>query len=134
MIEQKKEMSTNGKVIQNEIAICMGNCHLCSFVRLLLHDFFTREIKFNIYEKYMLNNYIETYIFNKNLNYKLQFSQYLVKQEGTSRIRNKFITKVDKVLNDEIQGTKEKEKEKNNTNIREEKNELENIFGFYIYV
>ena len=118
-----------GKIIENELVICMGNCHLCSFIRLLLNDFFTREIKFNIYENYMLNNYVETYIFNKNLDYKIQFSQYLIKEEGTSRIRNKFKIKVDKILNEEIEGNIKKGN--NNINNENEKNELQNIFGFY---
>ena len=128
----------NEKIIETEKIICMGNCHLCTFIRLILNDLFNREIKYNIYENYMLNNYIETYIFNKNLDYKIQFSHYLLKEEGMSRIRNKFKIKVDKVLNKEINGKikeKNKEKEKKDNSIKDEKedevNELKNIFGFY---
>ena len=54
----------------------------------------------------MLNNYVETYILNKNLNYNIQFSNYLDITEGTNRIRNRFKIKVDKVSNFEIQETK----------------------------
>ena len=123
----------SGKIIETDKIICMGNCHLCNFIRIILDDLFTREIKFNIYQNYMLNNYIETYIFNKNLDYKIQFGHYLAKEEGTSRIRNKFRIKVDKILNKELEDKKKvsKEKEKNNIKEEKEKNELENIFGFY---
>ena len=115
----------NMETIENEKIICMGNCHLCNFIRIILDDLFTREKKFNIYEKYMLNNYIETYIFDKNLDYKLEFGYYLAKEEGTSRIRNKFKLKVDKILNKDLQGKKKVENE------IKEKNELEKIFAFY---
>ena len=119
----------NGKLIETEKIICMGNCHLCNFIRAVLDDLFQREIKFNDYEKYLLNNYSETYILNRNLEYKFQFSNYLDSSEGTSRIRNKFKIKVDKVSNLEIQ---EKKKHKNNNNIKKLfPNELEKITGFY---
>ena len=122
----------SGKLVETEKIICMGNCHLCNFIRIILDDLFTREIKFNTYENYMLNNYIDTFIFNKNLDYKIQFGHYLAKEEGTSRIRNKFRIKVDKVLNKELEEKKKtNEKEQNNEKQKEEKNELENIFGFY---
>ena len=130
----------NNKLIEIDKVICMGNCHLCSFIRLILNDLFQREINFNIYENYMLNNYIETYIFNKNLDYKFQFSNYLLKQEGINRIRNRFKIKVDKVLNNEIQGKiksgkkeVDKEEDKGNKNIIEEYelNQFKTIFSFY---
>ena len=119
----------NEKLIETEKIICMGNCHLCKFIRIILDDLLTRENKFNIYEHYMLNNYTETFIFNKNLNYKIQFGHYLAKGEGTSRIKNKFKIKVEKILIKEL----EKKNEKNENNITKEKkeNELGNIFGFY---
>ena len=47
----------SGKLVETEKIICMGNCHLCNFIRIILNDLFTREIKFNTYENYMLNNY-----------------------------------------------------------------------------
>ena len=72
----------------------------------------------------MLNNYIETYIFNKNLDYKIQFGYYLAKEEGTSRIKNKFKIKVDKVLNEELGDNQNKKK-------KIIINELDNIFSFY---
>ena len=130
----------NNKILETDKVICMGNCHLCSFIRMILNDLFQREINFNIYENYMLNNYIETYIFNKNLDYKIQFSNYLMKQEGTNRIRNRFKIKVDKVLNSEIQGNNkigkekvDKEEEKGKKSIIEECeiNQLKKIFSFY---
>ena len=114
----------SGKIIETEKVICMGNCHLCNFIRIILDDLFNREIKFNIYKKYMLNNYIETYIFNKNLDYKIQFGYYLAKEEGTSRIKNKFKIKVDKVLNEELGDNQNKKK-------KIIINELDNIFSFY---
>ena len=79
----------------------------------------------------MLNNYIETFIFNKKLDYKLQFSHYLFKEEGTSRIRNRFRIKIDKVLNNEIETKRKIEKEKSGIKEDKEKSEYENIFGFY---
>ena len=117
----------NGKLIETEKIICMGNCHLCNFIRKILDDLFQREVKFNIYENYLLNNYIETFVVNKNLEYKIQFSNYLCGNEGTNRIRNRFKIKVDKVTNKEIQENNKKNK---NDNIKE-KNELDKIFGFY---
>ena len=45
----------------------------------------------------MIDNYIETYIFNKNLDYRFNFSNHLAREEGPSRIRNKFKIRVDKV-------------------------------------
>ena len=96
----------NGKLIEAEKIICMGNCHQCIFIRAVLDDLFQREVKFNIYQNYMLNNYVETYILNKNLDYNIQFSNYLDITEGTNRIRNRFKIKVDKVSNYEIQETK----------------------------
>ena len=117
----------NSKNFETEKVICMGNCYLCNFIRIILEDLFTREIKFNVYEKYMINNYIETYIFNKNLDYKIHFGYYLAKEEGTSRIRNKFKLKVDKILNEEL----EAKTKKDNSILNIENNELENIFSFY---
>ena len=121
----------NGKLVEFESIICMGNCHLCSFIRKILDDLFKREIMFNNYEKYLLNNFTETFILNKNLNYKLQFSNYLDHTEGTSRVRNRFKIKVDKILNSEIQNKKKSKTERNIINKEENQNELENIFGFY---
>ena len=92
----------NGKLIETEKIICMGNCHLCSFIRTVLDDLFKREIKFNIYENYLLNNLSETFVLNRNLEYKVQFSNYLDGTEGTNRIRNRFKIKVDKISNYEI--------------------------------
>ena len=117
----------NGKLIETEKIICMGNCHLCNFIRKILDDLFQREIKFNLYENYLLNNYIETFIVNKNLEYKIQFSNYLSSNEGTNRIRNKFKIKVDKVSNKEIQENNKKKF----SDLTKEKNELEKIFEFY---
>ena len=123
----------SGKIIETDKIICMGNCHLCNFIRIILDDLFTRENKFNIYQNYMINNYIETFIFNKNLDYKLEFGLYLAKEEGTSRIRNKFRIKVDKILNKDLEGKNKtkKENDQNNTKKEKDQNELENIFGFY---
>ena len=116
-----KTENKNGKIIENDTVVCLGNCHLCKLVRIILNDLLKREIKFNIYEKYMMDNYVETYIFNKNLKYNFHISNYLMKQEGTNRIRNKFHLKVDKILNGEIQ-----DKNKNR-----EKNMIKEIFKFY---
>ena len=121
----------NSKLYEIQKLICMGNCYLCNFIRIILDDLFTRELKFNVYENYMLNNYIETFIFNKKLDYKLQFSHYLFKEEGTSRIRNRFRIKIDKVLNNEIETKRKIEKEKSGIKEDKEKSEYENIFGFY---
>ena len=122
----------NGKLIEAEKIICMGNCHQCIFIRAVLDDLFQREVKFNIYQNYMLNNYVETYILNKNLDYNIQFSNYLDITEGTNRIRNRFKIKVDKVSNFEIQETKNIKTKKDNENINNKVlNEIEKIFGFY---
>ena len=120
----------DGKLIETEIYACMGNCHLCNFIRTILDDLFQREVKFNIYQKYLLNNYEETFIVNRKLEYKINFSEYLSNTEGTNRIRNRFEIKVDKVSNKEIQ--EKKKKKKINEIIKEKEiNELEKIFGFY---
>ena len=120
----------SGVLTQTEKIICMGNCHLCSFVRDILDDLFKREVKFNIYENYLLNNYAESYIMNKNLEYKFSFSNYLDGTEGTNRIRNRFKIKVDKISNIEIQESKKNEKNKNIIKDNAT-SELEKIFGFY---
>ena len=109
----------------NEIIDCNGDCQLCKYIRSITKDLFLREIKFNVFEKYMLNNYTETYMFNKNLDYNLYFSYYLMKKEGISRIRKNFQLKVDKITNIEID--RSTEEIKNNS----KKNDLQKLFNFY---
>ena len=55
----------------NEQITCDGECQFCKFIKIIVLDLFKREKKFNIFEKYMLNNYSETYLINNNLLYNL---------------------------------------------------------------
>ena len=111
--------------IQNKKEItCNGDCQFCQFVKKLVKNLFLREIKFNIFEKYMLNNYTDTYLFNNNLDYNLNFSYYLMKNEGISRIRKNFQLLVDKITNIEIDRSPEEIKK----NI---KNDFQKLFKFY---
>ena len=104
---------------------CESNCQLCKFIDKLIKDLFLREIKFNIFEEYMLNNYAETYLFNNNLDYNLNFSYYLMKNEGISRIRKHFQLRVDKITNIEIDRSSEEVKNKSR------KNDFQKLFQFY---
>ena len=112
-------------LVNNEEINCNGDCQLCIFIKNLIKDLFLREIKFNIFEKYMLSNYSDTYIFNNNLDYNLNFSYYLMKAEGISRIRKNFQLRVDKITNIEIDRSTNEEKQK------ARKNELQKLFQFY---
>ena len=109
----------------NEIINCDGDCQLCKYIKRLTKDLFLREIKFNVFEKYMLSNYTETYIFNNNLDYNLYFSYYLMKKEGISRIRKNFQMKVDKITNTEIDRSTEEIKKTS------KKNDFQRLFKFY---
>ena len=104
---------------------CNGDCQLCKYIKKVTKDLFIREIKFNIFESYMLNNYAETYMFNNNLNYNLSFSYYLMKTEGISRIRKIFELRVDKIANIEIDRSPEEVKKK------AKENDLQKLFKFY---
>ena len=108
-----------------EEIICDGDCQLCKFIKNLIKDLFLREIKFNIFEKYMLNNYAETFMFNNNLDYNLNFSYYLMKNEGISRIRKNFQLKVDKIANIEIDRSPEEIKK------NAKKSDFRKLFKFY---
>ena len=109
----------------NEEINCKGDCQLCLFIIKLIKDLFLREIKFNIFEKYMLNNYSETSLFNNNLDYNLYFSYYLMKAEGISRIRKNFQLRVDKITNIEIDRSTDEVKQK------AKKNDFLELFKFY---
>ena len=125
-IDIEKTNYINVKInLANKEINCNGDCQLCKFIDKLIKDLFLREIKFNTFEKYMLNNYTETYIFNNNLDYNLKFSYYLMKNEGISRIRNHFQLRVDKIINIEIDRSSEEIKNK----FR--KNDFQKLFWFY---
>ena len=104
---------------------CDGDCHFCKFIKNIVLNLYKQEIKYNIFEKYMLNIYSESYLFNNNLEYNLNFSYYLMKKEGISRIRKKFELKVDKIDNFEIDRTPEKSK------IKARKSDFQKLFSFY---
>ena len=104
---------------------CDGECQFCKFIKNIIINLFKREINFNIFEKYMLNNYTETFLFNNNLHYNFNFSYYLMKKEGISRIRKNFELLVDKIDNFEIDRTSEEEKKK------KKKNDFKKLFSFY---
>ena len=104
---------------------CDGDCHFCKFIKNIVLNLYKREIKYNIFEKYMLDAYSESYLFNNNLEYNLNFSYYLMKKEGISRIRKNFELKVDKIDNFEIDRTPEKTKNK------ERKSDFQKLFSFY---
>ena len=118
-------ISVKINIANKEEIICNSDCQLCKFINSLIKDLFLREIKFNIFEKYMLNNYTETYIFNNNLDYNLHFSYYLMKNEGISRIRNHFQLRVDKIANFEIDRSSEETKKKFKSN------DFQKLFQFY---
>ena len=104
---------------------CDGDCQFCKFIKNIVLNLYRQEIKFNIFEKYMLNLYSESYLFNNNLEYNLNFSYYLMKKEGISRIRKNFELKVDKIANFEIDKSLEVTKNK------PKKSDLEKLFSFY---
>ena len=132
---------------------CTGNCHLCSFIKSLLITIFKREIKYGIYKNYLLHCLTEVFIMNKNLDFKYNFSYYLMKTEGPSRIRKRFNIRLDKLLNNEYdrnaferRNAKKEDKtnffDKNNNNVVKDKsidldnkevieNGLEKLFMFY---
>ena len=109
----------------NEQIICDGECQFCKFIKNIVLILFKQELKFNVFEKYMLNNYSETFLFNNNLDYNLSFSYYLMKKEGISRIRKNFELKVDKISNYEIDRSTEEIKK------QMKKNDYEKLFRFY---
>ena len=137
---------------------CEGQCHLCLFIQQILVSMFKREIKFGIYKNYLMHCLTEIFIMNKSLDFKVNFSYYLMKREGPNRIRKKFNIRIDKLLNAEYDRTayeirnakkdensnKEKKLSNNNNNLIKEKsieindnketvneNEIEKIFMFY---
>ena len=156
-IEKKKSVIFIN-ITEEDKENCEGECHLCRFIQEILTSIFKREIKFGIYKNYLLHCLTEIFIINKDLDFKFNFSYYLMKREGPNRIRKKFNLRVDKLLNAEydrtayqqrnakkdekINGNKEKLnnknlikeksieiKEDNKSNIKE--NEIEKIFQFY---
>ena len=109
----------------NDEITCDGECQFCKFIKIIVLDLFKREKKFNIFEKYMLNNYSETYLINNNLQYNLSFSYYLMKKEGISRIKKNFELKVDKIINFEIDRSQDELKNK------AKKMDYQKLFSFY---
>ena len=109
----------------NEEITCDGECNFCKFIKKIVINLYKQELNFNNFEKYMMNNYTETFLFNNNLGYNLNFSYYLMKKEGISRIRKNFELKVDKIDNFEIDRSSEEEKKKN------KKNDFKKFFEFY---
>ena len=109
----------------NEQITCDGECQFCKFIKNVVVNLFKQEKKFNIFEKYMLNIYTETFLFNNNLKYNLNFSYYLMKKEGISRIRKNFQLRVDKIDNFEIDRSTQEDKK------NKKKNEFQKLFSFY---
>ena len=109
----------------NKEIICNGDCQFCKYFKKLIKELFLREIKFNLFEKYMLNNYTDTYIFNNDIDYNLNFSYYLMKNEGISRIRKNFQLLVDKITNIEIDRSTEEVKK------NAKRNDFQKLFQFY---
>ena len=109
----------------NKEIICNGDCQFCKYIKKLIKELFLREIKFNLFEKYMLNNYTDTYIFNNDIDYNLNFSYYLMKNEGISRIRKNFQLLVDKITNIEIDRSTEEVKK------NAKRNDFQKLFQFY---
>ena len=151
---EKKRPSIIMNITDEDKETCVGDCHLCKFIKKLLISIFKREIKFGIYKNYLLHCLCEIFIINKDLDFKLNFSYHLMKREGPNRIRKKFNIRIDKLLNAEYDRTayerrnmkkdENLEKNKNNNNVIKEKsiefidnkeilneNEIEKLFLFY---
>jgi hypothetical protein len=152
---EKKKSVINISITNEDKDNCMGECHLCIFIRKILISLFKREINFGIYKNYLLHCISEVFIMNKNLDFKVNFSYHLMKREGPNRIRKKFIIRVDKLLNQEYDRNAfenrvlkkadiSKNKNINDKDIKEKsvafgsnnkeviyENELEKIFMFY---
>jgi len=152
---EKKRSVINISITNEDKDNCMGECHLCIFIRKILISLFKREINFGIYKNYLLHCLSEVFIMNKNLDFKVNFSYHLMKREGPSRIRKKFNIRVDKLLNQEYDRNgfenralkkvdNSKNKNINDKDIKEKsvvfgnnnkeviyENELEKIFMFY---
>ena len=99
-------------VNSNEI-LCNADCVLCKTIKKIIKYLFLREMKYNIFETYMLQNYTETYMLNINLDYKINFSYYLMRTEGFNRIRKKFHLLVDKITTKEIDRSTSPDKKNN---------------------
>ena len=152
---EKKRSVINISITNEDKDNCLGECHLCIFIRKILISLFKREINFGIYKNYLLHCISEAFIMNKNLDFKVNFSYHLMKREGPNRIRKKFIIRVDKLLNQEYDRNAfenrvlkkadiSKNKNINDKDIKEKsvafgsnnkeviyENELEKIFMFY---
>ena len=152
---EKKRSVINISITNEDKDNCVGECHLCIFIRKILISIFKREINFGIYKNYLLHCLSEVFIMNKNLDFKVNFSYHLMKREGPRRIRKKFSIRVDKLLNQEYdrnafenrvlkKAELSKNKNINDKDIKEKsvvfgnnnkeviiENELEKIFMFY---
>ena len=155
---EKKKSSIIINITDEDNENCVGDCHLCEFIQKILISIFKREIKFGIFKNYLLHCLTEVFIINKKLDFKFNFSYYLMKREGPSRIRKRFNIRIDKLLNYEYDRTafqrRNSKKDKNyngeektitNNNFIKEKsidisdnnkdiineNEIEKIFMFY---
>ena len=127
--KEKKRISVLINITDKDKENCEGDCHLCRFIKKLLVSIFQREIKFGIYKNYLLHCLTEVFIINKNLDFKLNFSYYLMKREGPNRIRKKFNVRVDRLLNSEYDRSvyEKKSIKKNDTSINIEKKLNNNI-------
>ena len=96
---EKRISSININLTNEDKENCLGDCHLCAFIRKLLISMFNREIQFGVYKNYLLHCLTEVFIMNKNLDFKLNFSYHLIKREGPNRIRKRFNIRIDKLLN-----------------------------------
>ena len=122
--KSKKEIEINIANIYKEKCI-NSDCHLCIFIRKILISLFKREKKYQIYKNYLLHCLTEIFILNKKMFFEYyNFSYYLMKREGPNRIRNRFIIRIDKLLNSEYERESLKEKESEN-------DEFWKLFNFY---
>ena len=125
LFKRKIEKKRNNIVInisKEDKEECVGDCHLCQFIKKILISLFKREIQFGIYKNYLLHCLTEVFIMNKNLDFKYSFSYYLMKREGPNRIRKKFNIRIDKLLNSEYDRSafvRRNIKKENNSNIAE---------------
>ena len=84
--------------------ICKGNnCYLCKFIKKILRKIFYRQILFYSYKKYLKDSFTEIKIINNKINFDFNFSYYLNKSEGISRIRNKLKLKLDLIDKNNIE-------------------------------
>ena len=126
--KSKKNKEIEIILTEKDKEICTNkNCHLCLFIKKLLILIYKREKNFEIYKNNLLHIISEIFILNqnknKNLDFKYNFSYYLMKKEGPNRIRKRFCIRIDKLLNSEYDRNSKDKSEKNK--------EFWKLFNFY---